>query len=269
MKKPLVSLIVAALAVAALSGIGPAAAATAPAGPRMTLSVWFERGGKLWLTKRTVPRTPGAAAAAINRLFAGPNSAETSAGVASAVPAGSALRGVSITGGVATVDVASAFAAPAARTQIRMRLAQLTYTVTQFPTVSSVRLEVNGRVVNSIDGAPVPQPAGRGNFFRLLPPILVSRPAIGALIPSGSITVAGTADVFEAALTVRVINAHGRLLVRKHFLASCGTGCRGTYSVTLPYHLLRAQQGTVVIFDGGGKIAHPHIVRVPVRLSAG
>jgi hypothetical protein len=268
MKKPLIPIVLAALAVTALSGIGPAAAATAPAGPRMTLSVWFERGGKLWLTKRTVTRTPGAAAAAINRLFAGPNAAETSAGVTSAVPAGSVLRGVSITGGVATVDVSSAFAAPAARTQIRMRLAQLTYTATQFPTVDSVRLEVAGRVVHSIDGAPVPQPAGRGNFFRLLPPILVSRPAIGALVPSTA-TVAGTADVFEAVVHIRIINARGRLLARTHVLASCGTGCRGTYSAALTYHLRRSQPGTIVIFDDSGRGGHPHVVRVPVRLSVG
>ncbi len=267
MKKPLVPLVVAALAVAALSGIGPAAAASAP-GPRMTLSVWFERGAKLWLTKRTVTRTPGAAAAAVNRLFAGPNAAETAAGVTSAVPAGSALRGVAIARGVATVDVSSAFAGPGARTQIRMRLAQLTYTVTQFPTVSRVRLEVNGRVVSSIDGAPVPQPSGRGNFFRLLPAILVSRPAIGARVPS-TVTVAGTADVFEAVVHVRVINARGRLLARTHVLASCGTGCRGNYSATLTYHLRRAQGGTIVIFDDSGRGGHPHVVRVPVRLSAG
>jgi hypothetical protein len=184
------------------------------------------------------------------------------------VPAGSALHGVSIAGGVATVDVSSAFAAPAARTQIRMRLAQLTYTATQFPTVSSVRLEVNGQIVTAIDGAPVPQPAARGDFFRLLPAILVSRPAIGAVVPA-RVTIAGTADVFEAALTVRIINARGRLLARQHITASCGSGCRGNYSVALTYHVRRSQGGTIVIFDSGGRIAHPHIVRVPVRLSVG
>ncbi len=134
--------------------------------------------------------------------------------------------------------------------------------------MDSVRLEVNGHVVTSIDGAPVPQPAARGSFVRLLPAILVSRPAIGARVPA-TVTVAGTADVFEAALTVRIINAKGRLLARQHITATCGTGCRGTYSVMLPYHVRRAQAGTIVIFDSGGRIAHPHIVRVPVRLSAG
>ncbi|HXD70560.1 MAG TPA: GerMN domain-containing protein [Gaiellales bacterium] len=247
---------------------GPVAAAPR-AGSRMTLDVWLERGtGKLWLTKRTVPRAPGVAAAAVRLLFAGPNAAEQAAGVTTAVPAGSRLRGISISGGTATIDVSRAFAATAPATRIRMRLAQLTYTATQFPTVKRVRLEVAGVVVRSIAGAPVPQPAARADFRRRLPAILVSRPAIGARVPA-AVTVAGSADVFEAALTVRVLNERGRLLARRHILASCGTGCRGRYSVSIPYTVLRRQPGTIVIFDsGGGSVAHPHVVRVPVKLSA-
>ncbi len=261
------TLVAGALVVVSLAA-GPAAAAP-HAGSRMTLDVWLERGaGKLWLTKRTVPRTPGVAAAAVRLLFAGPNAAEHAAGVTTAVPAGSRLRGIAIANGTATIDVSRAFAAMAPATRIRMRLAELTYTATQFPTVKRVRLAVAGSIVHSIAGAPVPQPAVRRDFLRRLPAILVSRPAIGARVPA-TVTVAGSADVFEAALTVRVINARGRLLARRHILATCGTGCRGHYSVAIAYSVLRAQPGTIVIFDsGGGSVAHPHIVRVPVRLSA-
>jgi hypothetical protein len=259
---------VTAVALAALVGLGPAAAATPQAGTKMTLSVWFERDGELWLSTRSVARTPAAATAAITRLFAGPNAAETGAGVGSAIPAGTHLRGISIAGGVATIDVGRRVAAPADRKSIRMRLAQLTYTATQFPTVDKVRLEVAGQVVTSIDSAPVPQPAARRDFVRLLPPILVTRPTIGARIPT-TVTIAGTANVFEAALTVRVLNARGRLLAHINTTATCGNGCRGNYSVTFPYHVLRRQDGTVVLLDTGGAVPHPHIVRVPVKLSAG
>jgi hypothetical protein len=68
---------------------------------------------------------------------------------------------------------------------------------------------------------------------------------------------------------VRIVNARGRLVARRHIVATCGTGCRGKYAVTMTSHLRRSQPGTVVIFDGGGKIAHPHVVRVPVTLAAG
>jgi Sporulation and spore germination/Immunoglobulin-like domain of bacterial spore germination len=266
MSKRLILPVLAALVLA--TAAAPAMAAP-HVGSRMTLDVWLERGaGKLWLTKRTVPRTPGVAAAAVRLLFAGPNAAERAAGVTTAVPAGSRLRGISISNGTATIDVSRAFAVAAPATTIRMRLAELTYTATQFPTVKRVRLEVAGAVVHSIAGAPVPQPAARRDFLRRLPAILVSRPAIGTHVPA-TVTVAGSADVFEAALTVRVINDRGRLLARRRILASCGTGCRGRYSVAIPYTVIRSQPGTIVIFDsGGGPVAHPHVVRVPVRLTA-
>jgi hypothetical protein len=246
---------------------GPAAGAP-QAGSRTTVQVWLERAaGKVWVTKRTVPRTPAVATAAVRLLLAGPNAAERAAGVRTAIPAATRLRGISLRNGTATIDVSGGFAAPAAHAQIRTRLAELVYTATQFPTVKRVRLEVAGSAVTSIAGAPVPQPAERRDFLRRLPAVLVNRPAIGAHVPA-TVTVAGTADVFEGALTVRVINERGRLLARRHITASCGTGCRGRYSVALPYTVIRRQPGTIVILDSGGRVAHPHVVRVPVKLSA-
>jgi germination protein M len=253
----------------AASMIGAGQATAAPqAGPRVTLSVWFERGGKLWLTKRTVTRTPAVAGRAVRLLFAGPNAAETAAGVTTAVPAGSRLRGISISGSTATVDVSRAFAAPGTRASVRMRLAQLTFTTTQFPSIDRVRLEVAGQIVHSIAGVPVPQPAATASFYRLLPQILVARPAIGARIPA-TVIVAGSADVFEAVVHIRILNARGRLISATHVLATCGTGCRGTYTARLTYHVLRAQRGTVLINGDNGKGTPPPVVRVPVRLSIG
>jgi Immunoglobulin-like domain of bacterial spore germination/Sporulation and spore germination len=259
-------LITAALAAAMIS-TGPAAAAP-QAGPRMTLQVWLERDGKLWLTKRTIARTPGVASAAVKQLFAGPNAAETAASVGTAVPAGSTLRGISTSGRTATIDVTQAFAAAGDRASVRMRLAQLTFTATQFSTIDRVRLEVAGQVVHSIAGVPVPQPAAASSFYRLLPMILVSRPAIGARIPA-VVTVSGSADVFEAVVHIRIRNAKGRLISATHVLATCGTGCRGTYTATLTYHVLRPQRGTVLINGDNGRGTPPPVTRVPVLLSVG
>ena len=167
-------LVTAALAAAMIS-VGPAAAAP-QTGPRMTLQVWLERSGKLWLTKRTVARTPGVASAAVRQLFAGPNSAEAAAAVGTAVPTGSRLRGISRSGHTATVDVSQAFATAGSRASVRTRLAQLTFTATQFPAIDRIRLEVAGQIVHSIAGVPVPQPAAASNFYRLLPAILVVAP---------------------------------------------------------------------------------------------
>lgn len=261
-------ILITAAVVAALISVGPAAAAAPQAGPRMTLSVWLERGGKLWLTKRTVARTPGVASAAVKELFTGPNAAETAASVGSAVPAGSALRGISTSGRTATIDVSQAFATAGGRRSVRMRLAQLTFTATQFQTIDRVRLEVAGQIVPAIAGIPLPQPAAASNFYRLLPMILVSRPAIGARIPA-VVAVSGSADVFEAVVHIRILNANGRLISATHVLATCGTGCRGAYTATLSYHVLRKQRGTVLMNGDNGKGMPPPVTRVPVLLSVG
>lgn len=265
MRARLIPIAVLALALVA----GPAAAtASTEAAPKVRLAVYFERGGRLWQSSRMVSQTSAVATTAVTALLAGPNAAERAAGVTSQVRAGTHLRGISIAGGTATIDVGRRFAGAGGRHSVRMRVAQLVFTATQFATVHRVRLEVAGRVVHAIAGVPVPQPATRPDFYRLLPAILVARPAIGERLPT-TVKVSGSADVFEAVVDMRLINAKGRLLARAHTLASCGTGCRGTYSATLRYHLLRAQAGTLVVFDTGGNVPHPHIVRLPVRLSAG
>lgn len=255
------------LAVAALVLLtGPATASAQAA--KVRLAVYFERGGLVWQSSRMVGPASAVATTALSRLLAGPNAAERAAGVTSQIPAGVRLRGVSIAGGTATVDVGRRFATAGGRHAVRMRVAQVVFTATQFPTVHRVRLEVAGMVVFGIAGVPVPQPATRPDFYRLLPAILVAQPAIGERLPT-AVKVRGSADVFEAVVDMRLINARGRLIARAHTLASCGTGCRGAYSATLRYHLRRAQPGTLVVFDTGGNVAHPHVVRVPVRLSAG
>jgi hypothetical protein len=255
-------------AVLAVLAVMAGAAAPAQAAGTTRLGVYFERGGLLWQSSRMVRSTPAVATAAVTRLLNGPNAAERAAGVTTQIPAGTHLRGITIAGGTATVDVGRRFAAAGGRHSVRMRVAEVVFTATQFATVDRVRLEVAGRVVHAIAGVPVPQPATRPSFYRLVPAILVAQPAIGERLPT-TVTVAGSADVFEAVVDMRLINARGRLLARAHTRATCGTGCRGTYSATLRYHLRRAQAGTLVVFDTGGNVAHPHVVRLPVRLSAG
>ena len=49
-----------------------------------------------------------------------------------------------VSGGVATINFRQSFASPAPKKRIRMRLAQLTFTATQFPNVHSVSLEIAG-----------------------------------------------------------------------------------------------------------------------------
>lgn len=101
-----------------------------------------------------------------------------------------------------------------------------------------------------------------------LPAIVVETPAPGATV-SSPVTIAGTAQVFEATVTVIVLDADGAELARDFTTATCGTGCRGDYSTELAFEVDQEQAGTIVVQDddAAGTGTPPHQVEVPVTLS--
>jgi len=232
-----------------------------------TYSVWFKRSARLWHTKRTAPSATFPGRTALRALLDGPNAAETAAGVGTAIPAGTRLVGFSASGGVANVNLSHRFVTPAPRKRVRMRLAQVTFTALQFPNVHSVHVQNAGRDITSIGGVHVPAHMTRANFPRLLPAIVVHDPVIGASV-SPTVRVTGTSNVFEAAMVVKVLNSGGHRIARRFFMASCGTGCRGRFAVTISYHVVNAQNGTIVVTDTPARAGPPpNIVRIPVHLS--
>lgn len=99
------------------------------------------------------------------------------------------------------------------------------------------------------------------------PAIVVESPLPGTAV-SSPVTVSGNADVFEANVTVLVLDADGNELTRDFTTAECGTGCRGDFSIELPFEVDEEQQGTIVVQDddAAGEGAPPHVVEVPVTL---
>jgi germination protein M len=238
-------------------------------GGTTTLQVWFTRGETLWFTTEQVASTRAVAAAAVRALIAGPSDTELAAGVGSVVPAATQLLGIDIADGVATVDLSSEFAAGGGSLSEQMRLAQLVYTLTQFPTVDGVRLRLDGKDVSvfSGEGIVLPDPMRRRDFAELYPVIVVETPQIGDTL-TGTVTVRGTANVFEANVSIEIRDAKGRRIASTHTLATCGTGCRGRYSATLRFSVPSVQAGTVVVHDddAAGTGTPPHQVLIPVTL---
>jgi hypothetical protein len=261
------------------SGTGTASAAPSPSGQRPTatpaqgpareigLQAWFSRNGKLFVTKRTVPATTGIGQAALDRMLTGPSAAEYAAGLRSRIPAGTTVRGVRISAGIATVDLSSSFESAASPSAMPLRIAQVVYTLTQFPTVSGVRFAINGQGVTVVGGVPVQSPQTRAMYGGYLPAITVRSPVIGARVTS-PVTVSGTADVFEATVSVRVLDSAGHEIARTFTTASCGTGCRGDYSVTVSYSVPRTQPGTIEVFESSAKDGQPvNVQLIPVTLA--
>ena len=217
-----------------------------------------------------VPKTQAVATAAMNALLSG--SAVQRDGyqrISSAIPAGTKLLGLTIRDGVATVDLSGEFASGGGSASSQYRLAQVTYTLTQFPTVSSVRFMVDGKVVTVFgsEGLVLDGPQARDDFEDQLPAIFVDRPASGAAIGNPA-RVAGNANVFEATFRITILDGNGRVLADEMTMATCGTGCRGTFDERISYDVSRAQWGTLRVWDGSAVDGSPENVReYPVWLT--
>jgi Immunoglobulin-like domain of bacterial spore germination len=101
------------------------------------------------------------------------------------------------------------------------------------------------------------------------PAIVVRTPTAGDEVGS-PVTVAGTADVFEATVSIRILDANGQELAAAVTTATCGTGCRGKYSLGVFFFTEERQDGTIEVFESSAKDGSPlNIVRVPVVLVPG
>ena len=246
----------------------PAPTATSPQGAtgQVSLQAWFTRQGKLFGAQHAVPATASVGRAALDQLLAGPSSAEYAAGLRSLIPAGTQLLGLTIASGTATVDLSSSFTSGASPSTMPLRIAQLVYTLAQFPTVTGVQFKVDGQGVTVLGGVPVQSPQTTAMYDGYLPAITVQNPAIGEQV-SSPVTVSGTADVFEAVVSVRILDSAGNQIARTFSTASCGTGCRGGYSIPVSYTVTRTEPGTIEVFESSPKNGQPvNVQQIPVTL---
>ncbi len=201
-------------------------------------------------------------------LLEGPSTAETQAGLATAVPAGTRLLGLSIANGTASVDLSSRFGSGGGSESVFMRLAQVAYTLTQFPSVDRVRFLVGGERarVFSTEGLILAETSTRKDFADRLPPVSVEWPSVGGRVTS-PVAVSGTADVFEGTVSIRILDARGRVIASSFTTATCGTGCRGTFSKLVAFHVDSAQGGTVQAFEVSMRDGRPRsVVSIPLTL---
>jgi len=218
---------------------------------------------------REVPRTLAVATAAMELLLDGPTASEADAGLVSAVPRGTSLLGISIDGGVASVDLTREYASGGGTESMLGRLAQVVYTLTQFPTVDSVRFQLDGRPTSVFggEGITLDGPVGRPDFYEQLPEIFVDRPVWGAAAGNPA-RVTGLTRVFEATFIVELFDARGLMLAQRVVTATCGTGCWGTFDETIGYDVRQAQWGVLRVYEGSAEDGSPINLRdYPVWLT--
>ena len=201
---------------------------------------------------REVPKTQAVGAAAMRALLDGPNDTELGARPAmyTVIPDGTRFLGLRIDGGIATVNLSREFeGGGGGSAAVLGRLAQVVYTLTQFPTVDGVRFELDGEPVTvfSGEGIVLEDPVGREDYVDQLPAVFVDRPAWGGVLANPA-RVRGLANVFEATFQVRLLDGGGRSLADGIVNASCGTGCWGTFDESIAYNVPRAGWGTLQVY---------------------
>jgi Immunoglobulin-like domain of bacterial spore germination len=96
------------------------------------------------------------------------------------------------------------------------------------------------------------------------PAIAIEKPLVGGEVGT-PVSVTGTAEVVDAALTIRVLGEDGNELAAIVVRASCGDGCRGTFGTQLFYFIERKQPGTIEVY-GIGESGERALASVPVVL---
>jgi len=223
-----------------------------------TFEAWFALDGKLFVTKRTEPFSEAVAQLALDGLLGGPTGPEATAGVETALPRVVAADITGLANGVATVQMGDEFY-QASGAMLRMRRAQVVYTLTQYSTIQRVQFLT---AAGNVEGKAL----RRANFGALLPAILVESPLIGSKV-SSPVTVSGTANVFEATVSLRILDENGKEIARTFTTATCGSGCRGDYSVSVPFSVEHQQRGTIEVFESSAQDGSPiNVVAIPVIL---
>jgi immunoglobulin-like protein involved in spore germination/sporulation and spore germination protein len=210
--------------------------------------VYWLREGKVWPALREVEKTERIATTALLELQRGPTEQESTVlGFASALPDESIQLGsLSISDGIARYSLSEELSNEA--------LAQVVYTLTQFPTVTAVE----------IDGTSY----SRADFEDLTPAILVESPLPFEKVES-PLRVTGTANTFEANFQYELTDTDGLIVDQNFVTATSGTGTRGTFdfttdSFTVPFDGM----GALIVFESSAKDgSRINLVGIPLRMT--
>jgi Immunoglobulin-like domain of bacterial spore germination/Sporulation and spore germination len=223
-----------------------------PSEETFTYEVWFASGDSLFVVHRTEPKVPAVAMTAMESLLEGPSDTEAAAGISSAIPADTTLLGVTVEDGIATVDLSAEYESGGGSLSMMMRLAQVVYTLTQFPSIKRVRLEGEEHV--------------RADFEDYTPPVLVESPLPGEPVTT-PVRIDGTANTFEATFNVEVVDARDKVLGERFVTATSGSGTRGTFDAEVEFKATADGPGELVVFELSAEDgSRMNEVRIPLQL---
>jgi len=211
--------------------------------------VYWLRDGKVWPALREVDTSgpvENIAGLAVSELLNGPTEQEEAdLEFTTAIPDANVEAQITIDRGLALVDANLELPEDA--------LAQVVYTLTQFPTVESV--EIEGKTYT------------RADFEDLTPAILVDSPLPFEKV-SSPLRVTGTANTFEATFNYELTDTDGKIVDENFVTATSGTGTRGTFDFTTDLYTVPFDGiGSLVVFELSAKDgSRINLVEIPLRM---
>ena len=251
----------------AASTTSPTTTTSAPA--LVDVKVYFLRGERLAIVHRQVPG-PAVLRGALTELLAGPTAAELADGLITVIPAGTTLLDLDLAGGLATVDLNSAYESGGGSLSMMARLAQVVFTATQFDNSDRVSFRLDGEPIDSLggEGIVVDEPQTRATMERAISgSVIIETPVPGSTV-SSPFTVTGEGDVFEGQFPIEVW-ADGKQIGGLAPVTAGAWGDWADFEVTIT---LDAPPGPIdlVAYDPGGCGTDPEcppIIRTVVPLT--
>ncbi len=240
---------------------------TTPPSP-LVVSAYFVRDEKVATVHRNISHTLATSKAALGELLGGPNAAEAQLGLTSAIPAGTTVDAVSIVDRVALVDLSDEFGSGGGSLSMDLRLAQVVYTLTQFPTVDAVTFMEGDAPVTTFGSEGIELSPGltRDAFESATPAIFVESPAPFDQV-SESVRVFGTSNVFEATFMVRLTDAAGTVVYEHFQMATSGTGTRGTYDFVIPAAMAAPGAAMLRLWEPSSRDgSDTNVIDIPIEL---
>ena len=144
-------------------------------------------------------------------------------------------------------------------------LNQLIYSATEpFLEQASVLFTVNGEPVEAFgsEGLVLTDPVNRDTFIEELAPIFLSEPIMET---ENVWVVAGRANTFEAALTLRVLDGSGAVVHEEPAMATCGSGCWGEFGISIDVDLIVPGESAVQLLTFSAEDGEPtNVVTIPI-----
>jgi hypothetical protein len=233
----------------------PKTTTTAPT--QVSANLYFVRGPNLGVAQRLVNAGADPHYLTVQALLAGPDATEIAAGLGTEIPAGTALRGLEIRGGVATINLSPQFITPGPPPSLAARLAQIVYTLTAYPNIGKVAIAVSKLPLTTFAGVNLSTPVGRSQVTAALPDVLLEAPAVGSTVHGASVYLSGLTS-FVGTFDIQLLDATGKLLA-----ATTNTAVpSSTFTQTLPVRASSPNTGSLRIY------ARPSAPGQPVQVTS-